>query len=146
MNTFSLQKLTQELLQCAITTSSSLQKSLALENIAPLCQSLAYDLFHQTYQPGTYTRFAVNDPKLREIYAPLFRDRLAQCWLVSQLEPTVECQLIDDTFANRAHKGTLAAIHRVQRLCDSLNMAIFYSWIYKIFSIAFICQRFCLLS
>ncbi|AHM74481.1 RNA-directed DNA polymerase [Yersinia hibernica] len=115
MNAFSLQILTQELLQCAVTTSASLQKSLALESIAPLCQSLAYDLFHQTYQPGAYTRFAVNDPKLREIYAPLFRDRLAQCWLVSQIEPTVERQLIGDTFANRSGKGTLAAIHRVQR-------------------------------
>ncbi|WET16064.1 RNA-directed DNA polymerase [Yersinia intermedia] len=115
MNSFSLQKLTQELLQCAANTSSSLQKSLALEKIAPLCQSLAYDLLHHSYTPGAYTRFAVNDPKLREIYAPLFRDRLAQCWLVSQMEPAVERQLIDDTFANRSRKGTLPAIHRVQR-------------------------------
>ncbi len=52
------------------------------------------------------TAFAVQDPKLREIFAPGFRDRLAQHWLISVIGPTIERAWIDDCFSNRVGKGT----------------------------------------
>lgn len=85
-----------------------------MENISRLCNGLATDLNELTYTPGAYTRFAITDPKLREIYAPSYRDRLAQNWLVMHFGPITERVLIEDTFANRIGKGTLAAIRRVQ--------------------------------
>lgn len=90
-----------------------MQKSLNMESISRTCLALADEISHHHYQPSTYSRFAITDPKLREIYAPSFR--LAQSWLVYQLNPYAERVLIDDTFANRVGKGTLAAVRRTQR-------------------------------
>lgn len=86
-----------------------------MENISRICQQLAEDMQTRQYTPSSYTRFAVTDPKLREIYAPAFRDRLVQNWLVYHMTPYVEKSLIDDTFANRKGKGVLAAVLRTQR-------------------------------
>ena len=66
------------------------------------------------YKPSRFHVFIVLDPKLREIFAPAFRDRLAQQWLISLIEPTIDKQFIDDNFANRKGKGTHAAIKRAQ--------------------------------
>lgn len=85
-----------------------------MQQIATICLELATTLLHNQYQMGNYTRFAIVDPKLREIYAPEFKDRLAQSWLVKQIEPIIENALIEDTFANRKNKGTLKALDRVQ--------------------------------
>lgn len=66
------------------------------------------------YKPSRFHVFVVQDPKLREIFAPAFRDRLAQQWLISLIEPIINKQFIDDNFANRKKKGTHAAIKRSQ--------------------------------
>lgn len=87
-----------------------------MEAISRICQRLAIEIDTLSYTPSGYTRFAVTDPKLREIYAPSFRDRLVQNWVVFHMNPSVERLLIDDTFANRKGKGALAAVHRAQRL------------------------------
>lgn len=76
----------------------------------PLAQAIA----EQRYAPQAFTVFAVSDPKLREIFAPTFADRLAQQWLVKYIEPWWNTRLIDDSFANRKGKGTQAAIERLQ--------------------------------
>lgn len=108
-------RINYELLQCVVKMGRSIHKSLNTEAISQTCRALADEISAQRYQPSTYSRFAVTDPKLREIYAPSFRDRLVQCWLVHHINPYVERVLIDDTFANRKNKGTLAAVQRVQR-------------------------------
>jgi hypothetical protein len=113
--------LTSQLLNAATLTAQSLQKSLSLSNIAEICAKLAHDVLNHQYHPGIYTRFAVCDPKLREIYAPSYRDRLLQCWLVNQAEPIIERHLIEDTYSNRIGKGTLNAIKRVQQLMRRPN-------------------------
>lgn len=109
------ERIHHELLHCAAQTNRSLQKSMHMETLSRLCQSLATDRYFCQYTPSAYTRFAVTDPKLREIYAPSFRDRLLQNWLVHHMTPAVEKMLIDDTFANRKNKGVLAAVQRAQR-------------------------------
>ena len=108
------QKIHYELLHCATKITRSVQKSVHMESLSRLTLNLAEEIEEQCYQPEAYTRFAISDPKLREIYAPSFRDRLAQSWLVYHLNPAVERVLIDDTFANRIGKGTLAAVQRAQ--------------------------------
>ncbi|OCG44589.1 hypothetical protein A9G35_00555 [Gilliamella sp. Choc5-1] len=113
--------LTKQLLNVATQTAQSLQKSLSLLNIAELCNELASDVLNQKYQPSTYTRFAVCDPKLREIYAPAYRDRLLQCWLVNQAEPIISPHFIEDFYSNRIGKGTLYAVKRVQQLMRRPN-------------------------
>lgn len=113
--------LTTQLLNAATQTAQSLQKSLSLLNIAELCAELAHDVLSKQYHASTYTRFAVCDPKLREIYAPAYRDRLLQCWLVNQAEPIINPHLIEDSYSNRIGKGTLYAVKRVQKLMRRPN-------------------------
>lgn len=114
---FTTECVSQELLRCAGESGSSVQKSLALPQLASLCRELGDDIVNHNYTPGRYTRFAVREPKLREIYAPLFRDRLAQAWLVQHAQPMLERHMIEDSFANRQGRGPLKAVQRVQQLC-----------------------------
>lgn len=81
-----------------------------------LCVELAEQLANRTWKPGRHTRFAVQEPKLREIFAPSFADRIVQTWLATRMEPILERCLIDDTYATRKGKGPLAAIHKAQKL------------------------------
>jgi RNA-directed DNA polymerase len=109
------QQLTIELLAGAKRCGNSVQKSLGLLQVASTCQALAAELLDGSYQPTAHSRFAVREPKLREVFAPSFRDRLIQQWLIGHIQPSVERQLIDDTYACRPGKGNLAAINKVQR-------------------------------
>lgn len=88
-----------------------------MPQLASLCRELGEAIVTHTYRPGRYTRFAVCEPKLREIYAPQFRDRLAQAWLVHHAKPLLARQMIEDTFANCEGRGPLKAVQRVQQLC-----------------------------
>ena len=117
----SLQQLMAELIECAANTANSLQKKQNLPMISQICFELASEILNGTYQPGVYTRFAVTEPKLREIYAPAFRDRLVQCFIVKYAEPLVERHLIEDTFANRKNKGTFKAVLRAQQFMRKPN-------------------------
>ncbi|HEQ3521863.1 TPA: hypothetical protein VGS91_004872 [Citrobacter freundii] len=111
---FTPEQIHHQLLHCVTLTQRSIQKSAGMEVVSRTCRQLAADIFSHSYTPSPYTRFAVTDPKLREIYAPAFRDRLAQNWLVYHLTPFVERVLIDDTYANRRGRGVLAAVYRAQ--------------------------------
>lgn len=63
---------------------------------------------------GRWTAFRICDPKPRRILAPCFRDRVLHHALMAHLGPVLERALVDDTFACRPGKGTLAAVNRAQ--------------------------------
>ncbi|TKG06073.1 RNA-directed DNA polymerase [Vibrio sp. F13] len=109
-------QLQTELLQCAQQCGKSIQKSLAKPDLVQLCHQLARDIAHQTYRIQPFQHFAVKEPKLREIYAPNFADRIVQQWIIRHLAPLINKRLIDDTYANRKGKGAHAAIDKLQRL------------------------------
>jgi hypothetical protein len=131
--------LTVELLAAAQGCGHSLQKSLALPRVGTLCADLAGRLLRKNWRPGPYTRFAVEEPKLREILAPGFGDRVVESWLTTMMGPSLERLLIDDTYANRKGKGPLAAIDKVQRLmrrpghewCLQLDFRCFFHSIHR---------------
>ncbi|CAK7043743.1 MAG: hypothetical protein DELT_02941 [Desulfovibrio sp.] len=108
--------LTVELVAAARECAPSLQKSLALSRMFSLCAELGTALAEFTWTPGRYTRFAVQEPKLREIFAPSFPDRIVQGWLAGRMRPLMERAAIDDSYANRVGKGTHTAIAKVQKL------------------------------
>lgn len=66
------------------------------------------------YRPSSYICFIVNSPKLREVFASNFRDRVIHHLLVSDLEPTFEKIFIYDSYSCRDNKGTHNAMKRVQ--------------------------------
>lgn len=63
---------------------------------------------------GVWTSFRIHDPKPRRILAPRFRDRVLHHALMAHMGPVLERGLVDDTFACRPGKGTLAAVVRAQ--------------------------------
>ena len=131
--------LTTELLEAAFSCGHSLQKSLALPGVASLCAELADSLTGRTWKPGQYTRFAVQEPKLREIFAPAFADRVAEAWLVALVEEPLSRLFIEDSYSNRKGKGTHAAIAKAQKLmqkpghswCMQLDVRSFFNSIHR---------------
>ncbi|MDR3638327.1 MAG: reverse transcriptase domain-containing protein [Isosphaeraceae bacterium] len=63
---------------------------------------------------GQGRRFEIRDPKPRAIFAPCFRERVLHHALMNRIGPVLDRALINDTYACRARKGTLAATCRVQ--------------------------------
>ena len=75
---------------------------------------LQEELQAQTYTPGPYYNFRINDPKPRLISAAPFRDRVVHHALCNVIEPIFEQRFIDDSYACRVGKGTHAALDRAQ--------------------------------
>lgn len=63
---------------------------------------------------GRMAHFRIRDPKPRDIHAPVFRERVLHHALIAQIGPVLDRALIDDTYACRKGKGTLAAVLRAQ--------------------------------
>jgi len=75
---------------------------------------LQRELTDFSYQPGGYVNFLIHEPKKRQVSAAPFRDRVVHHALCNVIEPIFERQFIPDSYANRAGKGTHAAIDRLQ--------------------------------
>jgi hypothetical protein len=131
--------LTVELLEAAQCCEKSLQKALSLPCMASLCAELAKSLVHQSWKPRRHIRFAVREPKVREVFAPSFADRIVQTWLANRMEPILERTLIDDTYANRKNKGPLAAVCKARKYmrrpghtwCMQLDVRGFFNSIHR---------------
>ena len=75
---------------------------------------LADELATGSYRPSRSIRFAVDRPKLREIVAADFRDRVVHHYLVERLEKIYEPVFIHDSYACRTGKGVHVALQRVR--------------------------------
>ncbi len=67
-----------------------------------------------TWSPGPTTSFVATRPKAREIHAPPFRDRVAHHLVVPPLEVEYERRFYAHSYANRAGKGSHAAVSYAQ--------------------------------
>ncbi|MCA9992483.1 MAG: hypothetical protein KDE29_15955 [Anaerolineales bacterium] len=76
---------------------------------------LQHELQHQSYQPGGYVSFSIDEPKHRVISAAPFRDRVAHHALCNLIEPIFERSFISNSYANRVGKGTHRALDRCQQ-------------------------------
>ena len=75
---------------------------------------LEQELQTQTYRPGRSIAFVVTQPKLREVFAAQFRDRVVHHLLYNYLAPIYEPRFIYDSWACRSGKGTHGAMKRLQ--------------------------------
>jgi retron-type reverse transcriptase len=83
-------------------------------NLAENLCRLQETLQNRTYRHGGYYRFQVYEPKLRDIFAPRYADRVVQhCLCDNILAPALETRLIYDNAACRARKGTHFAMGRL---------------------------------
>lgn len=82
---------------------------------------LYYEINRKTYEPKRYICFLVQSPKLREVFASDFRDRVVHHLLVNDLEPIFEKIFIYDSYSCRKNKGTHKAVKRVQKFSKKEN-------------------------
>ena len=87
----------------------------SLENL----WNLHYELNNRTYKPGKSICFLTSSPKLREIFAADFKDRIVHHILVKELEPYYEKRFISDVYSNRKNKG----IHKASKKAQSYMSA-----------------------
>ncbi len=102
------------MVQAYPNTTPSHQRREVVFNLYDLLHRLGLDLTLGHYHPQSYRCFVVEEPKLREIFAPSFPDRLVHHLVVDRLLPFLDQRLIFDSFANRPQKGTHSAAHRLQ--------------------------------
>ncbi len=77
---------------------------------------LTQELQRHTYKPGTSVCFAITDPKLREVWAANFRDRVVHHLLVSYLEPIWERMFVFHSYACRQTKGAHKAVRYLKKI------------------------------
>jgi retron-type reverse transcriptase len=92
-------------------------KNQLFENLAELANGLK----SFQYFPSRSICFAVSYPKLREIFAADFRDRVVHHLLVNQLEPRFEKEFIFHSYACRKNKGGHLAVHHLSRFLHQLT-------------------------
>lgn len=83
--------------------------------------ALHKELSSMTYCPKRSVCFVVKSPKLREVFAADFRDRVTHHLLVSQLEPYYERRFISQSLACRKYKGTLKASKVLENYVRSIT-------------------------
>ncbi len=114
MSLFSLENLHRQYLACRRNKRNTIN-ALRFEwrqeaNLLALRDALV----DRSYQPGRSVCFFVRRPKLREVFAADFRDRVVHHVLVGHLERTWEPVFIHDSWACRKGKGVHGAVARLQ--------------------------------
>jgi hypothetical protein len=90
------------------------------ENLEVNLLSLEKQLQNRTYKPERSIAFIVQKPKIREIFAADFQDRVVHHLLFNYLSPIFEKIFIYDSWACRKEKGTHRAMLRVQEFVNKL--------------------------
>ena len=79
---------------------------------------LAYEIYTVIYKPTVSICFLVKYPKLREVFAADFRDRIVHHWIIIRLEPLFERrfqQMGNISFNCRKGFGTLASVKAAEK-------------------------------
>jgi len=80
---------------------------------------LHHELNDRTYKIGRSICFLTTSPKLREVFAADFRDRIVHHILVKELEPLYERKFISDAYNNRKNKGIHKAMKKAQNYMNA---------------------------
>ena len=79
------------------------------------------EINNNRYKIGRYTVFPVEYPKVREIWAPTFRDRILHHLLYNGIHQYLEKRFIADTYSCIVGRGTLKASQRLEQFCRSIT-------------------------
>ena len=79
------------------------------------------ELNTQTYEIGYSLAFCVTRPKLREVFAADFRDRIVHHLIMLKFLPLFESEMIDDSYNCRKGKGSLYGVNRVQSFIEKVS-------------------------
>lgn len=79
------------------------------------------DLVCGRYTHGSYTRFLIHDPKLRNIAKASVRDRVLHHAICRVIAPDFDRAFVFDAYSSRKTKGVHRAIERFQSLAQKLS-------------------------
>lgn len=79
------------------------------ENLVKLCE----EVNNRTYKIGKSICFVITRPKLREVFAADFRDRIIHHIIIMRIEPLLESIFIEDNYNCRKEKGVLYGVKRL---------------------------------
>jgi len=106
-------------MECRRNKSHTLNAMRFEQNLLENLWDLSHQLQHREYQIGTSICFLAHSPKLREIFAGDFRDRIVHHLLVREIEEFYERKFIYDVYNNRKEKGIHKAIERTKKFMKS---------------------------
>ena len=112
---FSFENLYHNYLKCRSNKRNTINALKFEANAEENLFRLSEELQNMTYRPSRSICFVVERPKMREIIAADFRDRVVHHLLVGQLENIYESVFIHDSYACRVDKGIHRAVERVQK-------------------------------
>jgi hypothetical protein len=96
---------------------------------------LAREIWERRYKPGMSTCFMVTYPKLREVFAAAFRDRIVHHWICNRLSSLFEerCMALGDcAHACRKGRGTTYSVeHLKEGIKKVTRNHTREAWIYK---------------
>ncbi|HHB95288.1 MAG TPA: hypothetical protein ENK88_09130 [Campylobacterales bacterium] len=116
---YSFQEINQAYLECRANKRNSINaikfEIKLIDNLWELYESI--NSFK--YKPRRYIYFLTSSPKLREVFASDFRDRVVHHLLVRDLEPLFEPIFIYDSYSCRKERGIHLAIQRLQKFVQN---------------------------
>ena len=83
----------------------------AESNLSSLCD----ELWRRAYSPGPSSCFVITDPKLREVFAAHFRDRIVHHLYFNYTHEMLERTFIADSYSCIKGRGTHYGIKRLER-------------------------------
>jgi hypothetical protein len=101
----------------------------ALNFEANLCENLynlEEELKNKTYHIGKSICFLTSSPKLREVFAADFKDRVVHHILINQIEPFYERKFVFDVYNNRKDKGIHGATKRAKSFMNATGYDGYY--------------------
>ena len=116
---YSFKEIYQAYLECRKSKRNSLNAIKFEVNLLDNLWEIYEALNSFSYKPKRYIYFLTSSPKLREVFASDFRDRVVHHLLVRDLEPIFEPLFIYDSYSCRKKKGTHLAISRLKRFVQN---------------------------
>lgn len=118
---FSMADLVQAWLDCRRHKRQSASAQAFEANAERNLCALRAELLSQTYTPGRSTCFVVTRPKLREVWAADFRDRIVHHLLYNQVAPRFHAGFVAGSSACIEGRGTLYAAQRLEHDVRSIT-------------------------
>lgn len=109
----------KKILEAIKKTSNTQQKKKVFPYLPRLVNELCKKLEEKEYTPSKFSCFVVKDPKVREIFAPEYVDRVVHHLIIAEIEEEIDGWFIYDSCANRKNKGVHFGILRLQKFLRS---------------------------
>ena len=83
---------------------------------------LRNEIYSKRYKPQPSSCFIIHEPKMREIFAAQFRDRIVHHLLYNYLVPMLEPGFIEDSYSCIKGRGTHYGISRLERMISNISV------------------------